>query len=441
VFFAVFGFCSSGAKADESGGNVDQYPEVESQEKKAEKRPLLFRPEATTDSPMVRHPEPAERSGASAVSGRFFLPAVCDVSVTNACNADCSFCSFARSKGYSQPKAWIDAERFIDALPIMHRRGIRHLTFQGGEPLLHPEITLLVSQASTAGMEVGVITNGFLLPQQIQSLTQGGLSFLHVSIDSHSMATHERNRGLPGLGTRIREGLAHARDAGVLTFASVTVSRLVDFQRLPLFLLDLGFEGIVFSYPRRENRAHSPLGFGAETPLTDYQGRELAAIYESIKKLKKIMPILNPTVGLEEMARRARGEKERFPCVGGHKYFCLDWNLDIWRCEHWHEPLGSVFDLDRVPDTRDHCTACTINCYRDASVLMHAGIVAGDAVQALATGRIDLSIKLLSQKAFLLSLRAIADELPLIFRLRPKKRKVRQKKSDAGDENIPTISG
>jgi MoaA/NifB/PqqE/SkfB family radical SAM enzyme len=383
---------------------------------------LPSRPEATTDCLLARHVEPADRACVSAVSGRLFIPAVCDVSVTNACNANCTFCSFARSKGFPQPKAWIDAERFSEALPILHRRGIRHLTFQGGEPLLHPEIAVLVSQASAAGMEVGVITNGFLLPQHIEALAQGGLSFLHVSIDSHSMDTHERNRGLSGLGARIREGLAHARRAGVLTFASVTVSRLVDVDKLPPLLLDLGFEGIVFSYPRRENRAVLPLGFGAETPLTDYEGHELAAVYESIKKLKKIMPILNPTVGLEEMARRARGEQERFPCVGGHKYFCLDWNLDIWRCEHWPEPLGSVFDLDHIPDTRDHCTACTISCYRDASVLMHAGIVAGDAAQALASGRIARSIKLLSQPTFLLSLRAIAEELPLILRLRPKKR-------------------
>ena len=296
------------------------------------------------------------------------------------------------------------------------------MTFQGGEPLLHPDIALLVSRASAAGMEVGVITNGFLLPQHIESLAKAGLDFLHVSIDSHSLETHERNRGLTGLGERVREGLAHARRAGIITFASVTVSRLVDIDKLPPFLRDLGFDGIIFSYPRRESGSHLPLGFGAETPLNDYQGHELAAIYESIKKLKKIIPVLNPTVGLEEMARRARGEEERISCVGGHKYFCLDWNLDIWRCEHWPEPLGSVFDLDRIPDMRDHCTACTINCYRDASVLMHAGIVAGDAARALASGRIDRALKLFAQGSFFLSLRAIAGELPLIVRLRPKKR-------------------
>jgi MoaA/NifB/PqqE/SkfB family radical SAM enzyme len=381
-------------------------------------RDMTFRSTvAASDSPGACSDQTIKRSDAATLSGRLFIPAICDVSVTNACNANCSFCSFACSKAHSQPKAWIDTERFIDALPIMHRRGIRYLTFQGGEPLLHPDIAVLVSQSRKAGMQVGLITNGFFLPQHIESLVQGGVNQLHVSIDSHSMEAHERNRGLPGIGAHVREGVTHARRAGIMTIASVVVSRLVDFDRLPPFLLELGFEAVNFSYPRRENPTRLPLDFGAESPHTDYHGDELAAVYESIKRLKKIMPVINPTVSLEEMARRTRGEKEHFSCVGGHKYFCLDWNLDIWRCEYWSKPMGSVFDLDSIPDKRDPCTACTISCYRDASVLLHAGIAAGDAAQALLSGRIDRAIKALSQRSFFLSLRAIAGELPLLLRL------------------------
>ena len=42
----------------------------------------------------------------------------------------------------------------------------------------------------------------------------------------------------------------------------------------------------------------------------------------------------------------------------------------------------------RIPDRRDCCTACMISCYRDGSVLMHAGVAAGDAATALASGRV-----------------------------------------------------
>jgi MoaA/NifB/PqqE/SkfB family radical SAM enzyme/phosphatidylglycerophosphate synthase len=347
---------------------------------------------------------------------RFLVPAVCDVSVTNVCNATCRFCSFARDKGPARNTSWIDPEKFAEALPIMYRRGIRHLTFQGGEPLLHPAIEDLISQSRSAGMRVGLITNGWLLSQHIEPMAKAGLSFLFVSIDSHSMEEHERNRGLPGLGGRIRDGLILARRLNITTLASVAMSRLVDFERLPLLLLDLAFEGVNFSYPRRDGSSR-PLAFGAETPLTDYDGRELTAAFEAIKTLKRRLSVVNPTAGIEEMERRLRGEEERFPCVGGHKYFCLDWNLDIWRCEAWPQPMGPVFDFDRIPDQRDRCTDCMISCYRDGSVLMHAGIAARDAASDLAAGRLERAMGRLFRRTFFISLSAIAEQLWLISRL------------------------
>ena len=97
---------------------------------------------------------------------------------------------------------------------------------------------------------------------------------------------------------------------------------------------------------------------------------------------------MNPRASLEEVARYLKGEPQAVACVGGYKYFYLDWNLDIWRCEAWSEPLGSVFDLDRIADRRDPCHACMMACYRNASMLMHAAIATTDAAGALAAGRI-----------------------------------------------------
>jgi hypothetical protein len=203
-----------------------------------------------------------------------------------------------------------------------------------------------------------------------------------------------------------------------MTLASVAVNRLVDFDRLPSLLSDLGFWGVNFSYPRREQLGSCQLAFGMDSPLTDYDDNELIAVFEAIKTLKRSLRVMNPRAAVDDMERHVRGFDEHFPCVGGHKYFCLDWNLDIWRCEAWPEPLGSVFDLDRIADRRDHCTACMISCYRDGSVLMHAGIAIEDAAAALASGRIDRAMALLFRRSFLLSLRAIIEELRLIIRLR-----------------------
>ena len=348
---------------------------------------------------------------------RRLIPAVCDVSVTNVCNATCDFCCYAYDKGIVRDRRWIDRTDFARALPILYRRGIRYLTFQGGEPLLHRAIDGLVGDTLAAGIKPALITNGWLLPQRIERLAGAGLGTLLVSIDSHSMADHERNRGLPGLGERIRAGLATAHRHGITTVAVVTVNRLVDYDELPGRLTDLGFDAATFSYPRRERLGSSSLVYSEESALVDFDKAELVRVLDAIKAMKRRFPVKNPTASIREMQRHVRGEREIFSCVGGHKYFYLDWNLDIWRCEVWDRPLGSVFDLDRIPDQRDHCTACTMTCYRDTSTMMHAGIALGDAATALAAGRVRDARRLLFRRSVVLSLGAVAREAGVIARL------------------------
>jgi MoaA/NifB/PqqE/SkfB family radical SAM enzyme len=276
------------------------------------------------------------------------LPAVCDVSITNVCNAACDFCGFARDKAQVGAARYLDAEAFARALPILHRRGIRFLTFQGGEPLVHPEIVPLVALTVSAGISCAVITNGWFLPRYIDDLAAAGLARLIVSIDSADRAEHERNRGLEGLDRRLIDGIARAREFGLPVQASVTVNRLIRYEELPDTLRRLGFDNVAFSYPRREPFASTSLVYG-NSDLIDLDRDELLAALNAIARLRQEFPVLNPRASLDEVARYVRGEEQSVPCIGGYKYFYIDWNLDIWRCEAWDEPMGSVFDLDASP--------------------------------------------------------------------------------------------
>lgn len=361
------------------------------------------------------------------------VPSACDVSVTNVCNATCDFCSFSRDKQLVKEKRWLNRADFARALPILYRRGIRYLTFQGGEPLLHPEIEGLVADACDTGIHSGVITNGWKLPQKIEGLVNAGLRTLLVSIDSDSLAEHERNRGLPGVGDRIRNGLLIARRNGVMKLASVTVSRLVRYEALPDLLNDLGFDAVVFSYPRREPFGSSSMVYNQNSSLIDFSTEELCEALESIKALKKRFPVFNPAASINDIQRHVRGEREHFACTGGHKYFYIDWNLNVWRCEAWHKPYGSVFDLDNIPDCRDHCTACMMACYRDASVLMHAGVAFEDAMSAAGSGHLGEGARLLFQRSVAESLASVVAQSRQVLRLagRPfKKRAARERIPD-----------
>ncbi|HEY6927266.1 MAG TPA: radical SAM protein [Steroidobacteraceae bacterium] len=343
-------------------------------------------------------------------AGRNPLPAICDVSVTNVCNAACDFCGFARDKNLAGPRRYIDLGGFTRALPILRRRRIRYMTFQGGEPLVHPDIVALVQAAAQAEVACGLITNGWFLPDYIEALVAAGLRRLLVSIDSHSMSKHDFNRGLVGLQRRIADGIARARTLGIPTSASVTVSRLVDYDALPETLERLGFHAVTFSYPNREPFASNSLVYSETSALLDQQPGELLEALAAIRRMKKRFRVLNPSVSLDEIARSIRGEEQLIPCIAGHKYFYLDWNLDIWRCEAWTQPLGSVFDLEGFPDQRDACNACRMACYRHASALMHGAIAVTDTAQALVGGKLPSAIHSLFQRGVAHSLWALSAE-------------------------------
>src|SRR5258708_5431223 len=97
-------------------------------------------------------------------------PALCNVAVTNSCNAACDFCNFARGKVPGADLRWIDADQFSRALDILHQRDIRYISFFGGEPLLHPRLVEMISMVVAKRMGPAVITNGWLLPSRLGAL-------------------------------------------------------------------------------------------------------------------------------------------------------------------------------------------------------------------------------------------------------------------------------
>src|SRR5674476_1074018 len=95
----------------------------------------------------------------------------------------------------------------------------------------------------------------------------------------------------------------------------------------------------------------------------------------------------------DEMQRHLRGEKEKFGCLGGHKYFYLDWNLDLYRGHFWETPMCKVYDWDDSKLIRNGCTRCMIDCYRDPSVLQYFAISTSDAYNNLKKGRLGAAAK------------------------------------------------
>jgi MoaA/NifB/PqqE/SkfB family radical SAM enzyme len=96
------------------------------------------------------------------------------------CNLSCTYCN--EFDDFSKPVPTEEMFRRIDGLGAM---GTSVVTISGGEPLLHPDLDVVIARIRKNGMIAGLITNGYLLvADRIEKLNRAGLEYLQISIDN-----------------------------------------------------------------------------------------------------------------------------------------------------------------------------------------------------------------------------------------------------------------
>ena len=120
------------------------------------------------------------------------------------CNITCASC-YIESSPSNDRLAYItaaEASAFLDET-IALQLGTREIGFTGGEPFMNPQILKMVDDALSRGFDVLVLTNA-MQPMQRPAIKKGLLALkqrfgaklkLRVSLDHHSEAVHEAERG------------------------------------------------------------------------------------------------------------------------------------------------------------------------------------------------------------------------------------------------------
>src|ERR1043166_6215106 len=201
-------------------------------------------------------------------------PGYLQFAITNICNAKCDFCGFAVDRFDPKQRRSVTLQEARDVIDIAVKNGIGYLLFVGGEPLAHKELAGMVRYAAERGIHPMICTNGSLWTEQnMRGFANDGLSSVIMSIDAHDVARHEKNRGLPDVCRKIQRANQVFAELGIQTTASVTASKLIDdYEKLPAFLTELGFQSCTFSYPLT-SLASSYLSF-SDPSLVNYKTEE-----------------------------------------------------------------------------------------------------------------------------------------------------------------------
>lgn len=162
------------------------------------------------------------------------------IRILEACNADCFMCEFALSRDEYR----FSTADFAELLPQAAEAGVGYVRFTGGEPLMHRDVLDLVRMGAEHGMRMSLITNGQLLPRYVHRLAEAGLAQVVVSLDGSSGATHDVYRRSPGMFDAAVEGLALARDLGIIPRVNSVVGphNYTEMPDLQARLTDLGVQ-------------------------------------------------------------------------------------------------------------------------------------------------------------------------------------------------------
>ncbi len=113
--------------------------------------------------------------------------------VDGACNSKCIFCCFDNNLG--KKPVFIDKKVLINALIVASANGVKAIELVGGsEPTMHPEILEIVEKIAGLKLELGLITNGLLLPRvfKVSKL----FKFIRVSVDAGTSMTYHELHGV-----------------------------------------------------------------------------------------------------------------------------------------------------------------------------------------------------------------------------------------------------
>lgn len=121
---------------------------------------------------------------------------------SNICNQRCNFCSYRMpdNKNSSQfnDRKMLPMDKILSLIDDMKEIGVQAVEVTGGgEPLAHKEKYRMFKELFNAGFDVGLVTNGTLVDDELAEILAPNLTWMRVSIDAGNPQTYSKLRNAP----------------------------------------------------------------------------------------------------------------------------------------------------------------------------------------------------------------------------------------------------
>ncbi len=137
--------------------------------------------------------------------------------IAGSCNLACRHCWISPTYEPDNNKGqFLKLEYIKKAITEAKPLGLQSVKLTGGEPILHPQFREIVDHIDNEGIGIIIETNGTLIDDELAKYLKNKphASFISVSIDGATAASHEGLRGVPGSFDKAIQGIKKLVDAG-----------------------------------------------------------------------------------------------------------------------------------------------------------------------------------------------------------------------------------
>ena len=264
------------------------------------------------------------------------------------CNLSCAYCN-----EYDDVSKPVPTDVMIKRINQLADLGTGVITLSGGEPLLHPELDIIIAAIRKRGSIAGMITNGYLLvPERVRQLNRAGLDHLQISIDNVT-PDEVSKKSLKVLDKKLQILAEHAEfHVNINSVVGGGIRNPDDALVVGRRALELGFQATV-------GIIHD--GDGQLRPLSD---REREVYHEMKSMEKRHYARFNHfqhaiALGIPSDWRCRAGARYMYICEDGLVHYCSQ------QRGYPGKPLAeyTVADIRREYLTEKSCAPlCTVSC-------------------------------------------------------------------------------
>jgi MoaA/NifB/PqqE/SkfB family radical SAM enzyme len=310
-------------------------------------------------------------------------PAYVLLKVTNRCNSGCAYCNHSI---YAQPRLErrdAPAGSFQKVIRQAAQLGVRSINLSGGEPLLRPDLAMLVSCIRELQLVSILLTNGLDLPERWVELGNAGLNYIILSLDSLNPDRYRRQRGASfEQAWRGVEAAMRWRDKFPPAALHVTtVVTRENLAELPTMVGKLAAYGIGVQFSPYHH--FDPGAPDSCTPRDRSLVRE--AMNELISMRESGFPVANSRAYLEHFElffEQPGALPQWYRCYAAHVGVFVDAELNVRPCWSWSLPIignlrqgdlkniwhSPLFNEQRAKVRKLECSRCWLLCTAELSI-------------------------------------------------------------------------